>query len=146
MPGNKCGLIIGKGKKKGQGERERGGRKVLVTFPLNLHYTHTLPPGGDTIRQIQVQSGAHVELHRGAQPDPTEKLFNVRGTPQQIQLAQQLIQQKYENVPGAGGGGGPGFAGHPGYVIIMCVYIYVVRNVYTCEIIMCLVFRFETVS
>jgi far upstream element-binding protein len=63
--------------------------------------------GGDTIRQIQVQSGAHVELHRGAQPNPSEKLFNIRGTPQQIQLAQQLVRQKYENVPGAGGGGAP---------------------------------------
>jgi far upstream element-binding protein len=71
VPGNKCGLIIGK--------------------------------GGDTIRQIQVQSGAHVELHRGTQPNPDEKLFNVRGNSQQIQLAQQLIRQKYENVPGAGG-------------------------------------------
>lgn len=36
-------------------------------------------PGGETIRQLQVQSGAHVELHRGAQPNPHEKLFNVRG-------------------------------------------------------------------
>ena len=75
-----------------------------MIFSLSGWFSHTA--GGDTIRQIQVQSGAHVELHRGEHPDPEEKLFNVRGTPQQIQLAQQLIRQKYENIP-AGGGGPP---------------------------------------
>ncbi len=35
--------------------------------------------GGDTIRQLQVQSGAHIELHRGNHPNPAEKLFNIRG-------------------------------------------------------------------
>jgi len=35
--------------------------------------------GGDTIRQLQVQSGAHIELHRGTHPNPAEKLFNIRG-------------------------------------------------------------------
>jgi hypothetical protein len=35
--------------------------------------------GGETIRQLQVQCGAHIELHRGAQPNPNEKLFNIRG-------------------------------------------------------------------
>ena len=78
----------------------------------SLYSVCTCCSGGDTIRQIQVQSGAHVELHRGAQPNPNEKLFNVRGTPQQVQVAQQLIRQKYENVPGAGD---PPF-GSPGYV------------------------------
>lgn len=88
------------------------------SIPLLLPSSHPSLPllltcsGGDTIRQIQVQSGAHVELHRGAQPNPSEKLFNIRGTPQQIQLAQQLVRQKYENIPGAGG---PQF-GHPGCV------------------------------
>ena len=86
----------------------------LLLFPVLLCVC-VCCSGGDTIRQIQVQSGAHVELHRGAQPNPNEKLFNVRGTPQQVQVAQQLIRQKYENVPGEGGAGGPPF-GHPGYV------------------------------
>jgi len=26
-----------------------------------------------------VQSGTHIELHRGPQPNPHEKLFNIRG-------------------------------------------------------------------
>lgn len=92
VPGNKCGLIIGKG------EREEEQKKnCSLTIPCSPFAF----PGGDTIRQIQVQSGAHVELHRGAQPNGEEKLFNIRGTPQQIQLAQQLIRQKYEAIPGA---------------------------------------------
>ena len=79
----------------------------------SLYSVCTCCSGGDTIRQIQMQSGAHVELHHGAQPNPNETLFNIRGTPQQVQVAQQLIRQKYENVPGAGGAGGPPF-GPPG--------------------------------
>ena len=43
-----------------------------------------------------VQSGAHIELFRGPQPNEHEKLFSVRGTPQQIQLAAQLIRQKVD--------------------------------------------------
>ena len=72
--------------------------------------------GGDTIRQVQVQSGAHVELHRGDHPDPSEKLFNIRGTPDQIQMAEQLIRQRYENLPG-GGSTSP-----YGYVVYVTVY------------------------
>ena len=36
--------------------------------------------GGDTIRQLQVECGAHIELHRGNHPNPNEKLFNIRGS------------------------------------------------------------------
>lgn len=42
-------------------------------------YDCMLIPGGDTIRQLQVQCGAHIELHRGTHPNPNEKLFNIRG-------------------------------------------------------------------
>ena len=70
--------------------------------------------GGDTIRQLQVQSGAHIELHRGTHPNPAEKLFNIRGknflmvddsgmlllvlvgSPQAIANAQHLLSQKIE--------------------------------------------------
>eukprot|EP00731_Ephydatia_muelleri_P024181 Em0016g452a len=72
VPGNKCGLVIGK--------------------------------GGETIRQLQVQSGAHIELFRGTQPNPNEKLFNLRGTAQQVAVAQQLIRQ---NMPYQAMFGGP---------------------------------------
>lgn len=47
---------------------------------LSSGYVVSLVSGGETIRQLQVQSGAHIELHRGAHPNPAEKLFNIRGT------------------------------------------------------------------
>lgn len=98
VPGNKCGLIIGKGER----DEEQRVKEKNCSFLFTYYFLFfLLPSGGDTIRQIQVQSGAHVELHRGAQPNSEEKLFNIRGTPQQIQLAQQLIRQKYEAIPGA---------------------------------------------
>lgn len=59
--------------------------------------------GGDTIRQLQVQSGCHIELFRGTHPNPSEKLFNIRGSVQGIQHAQSLIKQKCEMGPGEGG-------------------------------------------
>ena len=45
-----------------------------------------------------VQSGAHIELFRGPQPNEHEKLFTVRGSAQQIQLASQLIRQKVDQM------------------------------------------------
>ena len=42
-----------------------------------------------------VQSGAYIALDTKS-PDPNEKLFNVKGTTQQIQVAQQLISSKIE--------------------------------------------------
>ena len=71
--------------------------------------------GGETIRQLQVQCGAHIELHRGTHPNAHEKLFNIRGNnrcvevvviivgllsyvgnPQEIAHAQQLLKEKIE--------------------------------------------------
>ena len=107
---------------------------------LTAVHMHTHSPGGDTIRQIQVQSGAHVELHRGTQPSQDEKLFNIRGNTQEIQMAQQLIREKYENMPGGGGGGGPQFG--PGYVgngvyysLVYCFsWVYYLLDCHTCHI------------
>ncbi|KAJ7993838.1 hypothetical protein DPEC_G00258860 [Dallia pectoralis] len=64
IPADKCGLVIGK--------------------------------GGDTIKSINQQSGAHVELQRNPPPntDPNVRIFSIRGTPQQMELARQLIDDK----------------------------------------------------
>ncbi|KAK0046017.1 far upstream element-binding protein 2-like isoform X2 [Biomphalaria pfeifferi] len=81
--------------------------------------------GGETIREINRQSGAHVELDRNPPPNMNEKLFNIRGNPNQIQHAIQLIQEKtgQQGGPndqsfypkGHGPGGGPGgMMGGPG--------------------------------
>uniref|UniRef100_A0A3B3S107 Far upstream element binding protein 3 n=1 Tax=Paramormyrops kingsleyae TaxID=1676925 RepID=A0A3B3S107_9TELE len=64
IPADKCGLVIGK--------------------------------GGETIKNINQQSGAHVELQRNpaANTDPNVRIFSIRGTPQQTELARQLIDEK----------------------------------------------------
>uniref|UniRef100_A0A6Q2ZM01 K Homology domain-containing protein n=1 Tax=Esox lucius TaxID=8010 RepID=A0A6Q2ZM01_ESOLU len=79
IPADKCGLVIGK--------------------------------GGDTIKNINQQSGAHVELQRNPPPntDPNVRIFSIRGTPQQMELARQLIDDK---IGGSGivSNGGFGFS------------------------------------
>uniref|UniRef100_A0A6Q2XS81 K Homology domain-containing protein n=1 Tax=Esox lucius TaxID=8010 RepID=A0A6Q2XS81_ESOLU len=64
IPADKCGLVIGK--------------------------------GGETIKNINQQSGAHVELQRNPPPntDPNVRIFSIRGTPQQMEMARQLIDEK----------------------------------------------------
>uniref|UniRef100_A0A1A7XPQ7 Far upstream element (FUSE) binding protein 3 n=1 Tax=Iconisemion striatum TaxID=60296 RepID=A0A1A7XPQ7_9TELE len=64
IPADKCGLVIGK--------------------------------GGETIKNINQQSGAHVELQRNPPPstDPNTRVFTIRGTAQQMEVARQLIDDK----------------------------------------------------
>uniref|UniRef100_A0A3B3XAV0 K Homology domain-containing protein n=1 Tax=Poecilia mexicana TaxID=48701 RepID=A0A3B3XAV0_9TELE len=64
IPADKCGLVIGK--------------------------------GGETIKSINQQSGAHVELQRNPPPstDPNTRVFTIRGSAQQMEVARQLIDDK----------------------------------------------------
>ncbi|XP_026153769.1 far upstream element-binding protein 3 isoform X2 [Mastacembelus armatus] len=64
VPADKCGLVIGK--------------------------------GGETIKNIKEQSRAHVELQRNPPPntDPNVRIFSLRGTPQQLEKARQLIDER----------------------------------------------------
>ncbi|XP_036385074.1 far upstream element-binding protein 3 isoform X2 [Megalops cyprinoides] len=80
IPADKCGLVIGK--------------------------------GGETIKNINQQSGAHVELQRNPPPntDPNVRIFSIRGTPQQMELARQLIDEK---IGGSGMGGNSSFGLNP---------------------------------
>ncbi|XP_069093161.1 far upstream element-binding protein 3 isoform X3 [Pleurodeles waltl] len=52
--------------------------------------------GGENIKGINQQSGAHVELQRNPPPntDPSLRVFTIRGIPQQIELARHLIDEK----------------------------------------------------
>uniref|UniRef100_H2YJK9 K Homology domain-containing protein n=1 Tax=Ciona savignyi TaxID=51511 RepID=H2YJK9_CIOSA len=70
VPANKTGLVIGK--------------------------------GGDTIKQINMQSGAHAEIQRNPPPgsDLNYKTFIIKGTPEQIKMCRQLIQEKVDAGPG----------------------------------------------
>jgi polyribonucleotide nucleotidyltransferase len=74
IPAHKCGLVIGR--------------------------------GGENIKAINQQTGAFVEISRQLPPngDLNFKLFVIRGSPQQIDHAKQLIEDKIEvcRVPAQG--------------------------------------------
>uniref|UniRef100_A0AC34QWA0 K Homology domain-containing protein n=2 Tax=Panagrolaimus sp. JU765 TaxID=591449 RepID=A0AC34QWA0_9BILA len=55
--------------------------------------------GGDTIKQINAESGAHVELSRDPPPNPAEKVFVIKGTGYQIHHAQHIIKIKVGDIP-----------------------------------------------
>jgi hypothetical protein len=53
-----------------------------------------LSAGGETIKQINQQTGAHCELDRRPPPNPAEKVFVIRGSPDQIEQAKRIISEK----------------------------------------------------
>ena len=85
------------------------------TFYIDFQYVYT--PfiwwiwskylGGETIKSINQQTGAHCEVDRNAPPDARDKNFVIRGTPEQVERAKQMILEKI-GMPGPGGGGGYG--------------------------------------
>ncbi|XP_061417515.1 far upstream element-binding protein 1-like isoform X5 [Lethenteron reissneri] len=77
VPAEKCGIIIGK--------------------------------GGETIKHISQTSGARVELQRNPPPntDPNIRIFLIRGSPQQVDHARHLMDEKM------GLGGPSAFGGAP---------------------------------
>jgi far upstream element-binding protein len=54
--------------------------------------------GGDTIKQICGETGAHVELSRDPMPNANEKVFIIRGTPYQIHHVQHIIRIKVGDI------------------------------------------------
>jgi far upstream element-binding protein len=52
--------------------------------------------GGETIRMLQQQSGAHIELSRAPPPTPDQRIFIIKGTPPQIDAAKNLMNQKLD--------------------------------------------------
>lgn len=84
IPTHKCGLVIGR--------------------------------GGENVKAINQQTGAFVEISRQLPPngDPNFKLFIIRGSPQQIDHAKQLIEEKIEVGSGRGSGSlGSAAGAHP---------------------------------
>eukprot|EP00092_Neocalanus_flemingeri_P006943 GFUD01007495.1.p1 GENE.GFUD01007495.1~~GFUD01007495.1.p1 ORF type:complete len:234 (+),score=74.01 GFUD01007495.1:72-704(+) len=78
VPGNKVGLVMGK--------------------------------GGETIRNICSESGAHCQVDKNAPEGAREKNIVIKGSPEAVERAKQMIGEK---VGGGGGGGGYG-GGHRG--------------------------------
>uniref|UniRef100_A0A914C2S4 K Homology domain-containing protein n=2 Tax=Acrobeloides nanus TaxID=290746 RepID=A0A914C2S4_9BILA len=116
-----------------------GGSQIQETFYMHVPAGKTglvIGKGGETIKQINGESGAHVELSRDPPPNQNEKIFVIKGTPYQIHHAKHLIRIKVGDVPqgtpvppfqgpaqtfnlangpiGNFGGGGDQFGGIPG--------------------------------
>lgn len=68
----------------------------FATVSLTFLSCALLPTGGENIKSINQQSGAHVELQRNPPPntDPNLRIFTIRGVPQQIEVARHLIDEK----------------------------------------------------
>lgn len=59
--------------------------------------------GGETIRQIKQQAGCDIELDKEERKgdNPNEKYFIIRGPPEKIAFAQQLILDRINGTAGS---------------------------------------------
>ncbi|XP_034084748.1 far upstream element-binding protein 2-like isoform X4 [Gymnodraco acuticeps] len=108
------------------GNRGRGGGQGgwgppggEITFSIPAHKCGlVIGRGGENVKSINQQTGAFVEICRQPPPngDPNFKIFIIRGSPQQIDHAKQLIEEKIEIplCPVGPGPGGPGPGGPMG--------------------------------
>uniref|UniRef100_A0A7N6AVH1 K Homology domain-containing protein n=1 Tax=Anabas testudineus TaxID=64144 RepID=A0A7N6AVH1_ANATE len=111
----------GRGRGRGQGNWNMGPPGGLQEFTFTVPTMKTgliIGKGGETIKGISQQSGARIELQRNPPPnaDPNLKMFTVRGSPQQIDYARQLVEEKIGGpvTPVGGPHGPPGPHGGPG--------------------------------
>jgi len=96
----------------GPGGRGGGGPMVFFNVPANK-VGLVIGKGGETIKDINQQTGAHCELDRNPPNNPNEKVFVIRGEPEQIENAKKAIAEMAGMQP-MGGPGGPGGFGGPG--------------------------------
>ncbi|XP_030588089.1 far upstream element-binding protein 2 isoform X2 [Archocentrus centrarchus] len=114
-PGPGAGMPPG-GRGQGRGQGNWGPPGGEMTFSIPAHKCGlVIGRGGENVKSINQQTGAFVEISRQPPPngDPNFKLFTIRGSPQQIDHAKQLIEEKIE-APLCPVGGGPGPGGPPG--------------------------------
>lgn len=66
---------------------------TVLLFPFQLAGA-IIGKAGSRIRKIRAESGAGIEI---AEPLPgsTDRIITITGTPQRIQMAQYLLQQRY---------------------------------------------------
>ncbi|XP_019396346.1 PREDICTED: far upstream element-binding protein 3 isoform X4 [Crocodylus porosus] len=102
-------LAVVRGRGRGRGDwsvgTPGGMQEITYTVPADKCGL-VIGKGGENIKSINQQSGAHVELQRNPPPntDPGVRIFTIRGVPQQIELARHLIDEKV----GGNSMGGPG--------------------------------------
>ncbi|XP_049629979.1 far upstream element-binding protein 3 isoform X2 [Suncus etruscus] len=106
------GLAVARGRGRGRGDWSVGApggvQEITYSVPADKCGL-VIGKGGENIKSINQQSGAHVELQRNPPPstDPGLRIFTIRGAPQQIEVARHLIDEKVGGaglgVPGAFG-------------------------------------------
>lgn len=114
-PGSGGGMPPGRGRGRGQGSWGPPGGEMTFSIPAHKCGL-VIGRGGENVKSINQQTGAFVEISRQPPPngDPNFKLFTIRGSPQQIDHAKQLIEEKIEApLCPVGGGPGPGGPGGP---------------------------------
>ncbi|XP_041530673.1 far upstream element-binding protein 3 isoform X5 [Microtus oregoni] len=93
------GLAVARGRGRGRGDWSVGTpgsvQEITYTVPADKCGL-VIGKGGENIKSINQQSGAHVELQRNPPPntDPNLRIFTIRGAPQQIEVARHLIDEK----------------------------------------------------
>lgn len=87
----------GRGRGRGQGGWGPPGGEMTFSIPAHKCGL-VIGRGGESVKAINQQTGAFVEISRQPPPngDPNFKLFTIRGSPQQIDHAKQLIEEKIE--------------------------------------------------
>ncbi|XP_074871382.1 far upstream element-binding protein 3 isoform X1 [Carettochelys insculpta] len=103
-------LTVTRGRGRGRGDwsvgTPGGMQEITYTVPADKCGL-VIGKGGENIKSINQQSGAHVELQRNPPPntDPSVRIFTIRGVPQQIELARHLIDEKVGGTSMSGPGG-----------------------------------------
>uniref|UniRef100_A0A667ZMV7 KH-type splicing regulatory protein n=1 Tax=Myripristis murdjan TaxID=586833 RepID=A0A667ZMV7_9TELE len=89
----------GRGRGRGQGSWGPPGGEMTFSIPAHKCGL-VIGRGGENVKAINQQTGAFVEISHQPPPngDPNFKLFTIRGSPQQIDHAKQLIEDKIEHL------------------------------------------------
>jgi len=97
------GMMGGRGGGRGGGagwpaRSENGGdRTEFVLVPSNK-VGLVIGKGGETIKSINQASGAYVEIDKRAPPDAQEKNFIIRGPPDSVEKAKQMVLEKVREI------------------------------------------------
>jgi len=84
----------------GGGHHNRRGDQEEERMPVPVgRVGMVIGKGGETIRSINQQSGAHSEIDRNGPNDGPERIFVIRGSRSQIEHAKSLIMEKVNTLP-----------------------------------------------
>ncbi|KAL6041115.1 hypothetical protein STEG23_012864 [Scotinomys teguina] len=97
------GVAVARGRGHGRGDWSVGtpGSVQEITYTVPAHKCGlVIGKGGEHIKNINQQPGAHAELQRNPAPNtaPNLRIFTIKGAPQQIEVDRHLIDEKVGGV------------------------------------------------